>query len=47
MERRVPDTTKLRSRTGWSPHRSLSDILNEMIAEAAGELAVIPDLVTS
>jgi UDP-glucose 4-epimerase len=47
MERRVPDTTKLRSRTGWSPHRSLSDILYEMIAEAADELAVLPDLVTS
>ena len=24
MERRVPDTTKLRSHTGWFPHRSLS-----------------------
>jgi UDP-glucose 4-epimerase len=47
MERRVPDTTKLRSRTGWSPHRSLGGILDEMIAEAAGEIAVAPDLVKS
>jgi UDP-glucose 4-epimerase len=47
MERRVPDTTKLRSLTGWSPHRSLSDILAEMMAEAADELAVLRDLVTS
>jgi UDP-glucose 4-epimerase len=47
MERRVPDTTKLRSLTGWSPHRSLSDILAEMMAEAADELAVLQDLVTS
>ena len=47
MERRVPDTTKLRSRTGWFPQRSLSEILNEMIVEAAGELAVLPDLVRS
>jgi nucleoside-diphosphate-sugar epimerase len=47
MERRVPDTTKLCSRTGWSPHCSLSEILDEMIAEAAGELAVPRDLVKS
>jgi nucleoside-diphosphate-sugar epimerase len=47
MQRRVPDTTKLRSRTGWSPHHSLGEILDEMIAEAAAELAVPPDLVTS
>lgn len=47
MERRVPDTTKLRSRTGWSPHRSLDEILDETIAEAADELAVVRHLVTS
>ena len=47
MQRRVPDTAKLRSRTGWSPHRSLDGILDEMIAEAAREPAVLPDLVTS
>jgi UDP-glucose 4-epimerase len=47
MQRRVPDTAKLRSRTGWSPNRSLDGILDEMITEAARELAVLPDLVTS
>jgi UDP-glucose 4-epimerase len=47
MQRRVPDTTKLRSRTGWSPRHPLGAILDEMIAEAAAELAVLPDLVTS
>ena len=47
MERRVPDTTKLRSHTGWAPRRSLDEILREMIAEASGELGEIPDLVTS
>jgi UDP-glucose 4-epimerase len=39
MERRVPDCTKLQSLTGWSPHRSLIDILREMIAEARAEIA--------
>jgi UDP-glucose 4-epimerase len=47
MERRVPDTGKLRSRTGWSPHRSLDEILAEMIAEAVGEMAALPELVRS
>ena len=31
MDRRVPDTAKLRSRTGWQPHHSLDDILQEMM----------------
>jgi UDP-glucose 4-epimerase len=39
MARRVPDTTKLEELTGWSPARTLDDILAEMIAEAADELA--------
>ena len=47
MERRVPDTTKLRSRTGWSPRHSLDDILRDMIADAVDELREVPDLVTS
>jgi UDP-glucose 4-epimerase len=34
MRRRVPDTTKLHSLTGWSPVRRLDDILDETIAEA-------------
>ena len=51
MQRRVPDTSKLRSRTGWSPHRRLGEILDEMIAEAArrtghasgpGDLVIVP-----
>ncbi|MFC0863442.1 NAD-dependent epimerase/dehydratase family protein [Sphaerimonospora cavernae] len=39
MERRVPDTTKLRELTGWAPRRTLDDILVESIAEARAELA--------
>lgn len=39
MERRVPDTTKLRELTGWAPRRTLDDILAETIAEARAELA--------
>jgi UDP-glucose 4-epimerase len=39
MERRVPDCAKLRSLTGWSPHRSLMDILRETVAEARAEIA--------
>jgi UDP-glucose 4-epimerase len=47
MERRVPDTTKLRSRTGWAVQHSLGDILEEMIAEAASETTKVPGLVCS
>jgi len=32
MERRVPDITRIRRLTGWSPTRSLDDILNDVIA---------------
>ena len=32
MERRVPDITRVRRLTGWSPTRSLDDILNDVIA---------------
>jgi UDP-glucose 4-epimerase len=39
MRRRVPDTTKLRSLTGWGPRRRLDDILDETIAEAVRERA--------
>ena len=39
MQRRVPDTTKVRSWTGWEPTRSLADILHETIAEARAALA--------
>lgn len=37
MLRRVPDTTKLRELTGWTPARSLDDILSDTIAEASTE----------
>lgn len=39
MQRRVPDTTKLRTLTGWVPTRRLDDILRDTIADAAAELA--------
>jgi UDP-glucose 4-epimerase len=32
MERRVPDITRIRRLTGWSPTRSLDDILTDVIA---------------
>ncbi|MHB8246172.1 MAG: NAD-dependent epimerase/dehydratase family protein [Acidimicrobiales bacterium] len=34
MERRVPDTSKLRALTGWEPIRTLDDILDDAIADA-------------
>ncbi len=44
MRRRVPDTTKVETLTGWRVQRTLDDILNEAIAEARAEqaAAVIP-----
>lgn len=39
MQRRVPDTTKVRDLTGWQPTRTLDDILAETIAEAEAEQA--------
>ncbi len=47
MERRVPDTAKLRSRTGWAVRHSLDEVLEEMITEALGEIAESPGLVRS
>lgn len=38
MERRVPDTTKLRLLTGWRPRHSLTDILRDAIADAGAAL---------
>jgi UDP-glucose 4-epimerase len=32
MERRVPDTTRIRTLTGWEPSRTLDDILDDVIA---------------
>ena len=31
MQRRVPDTTKLRNKTGWKPSKTLDDILKDVI----------------
>jgi UDP-glucose 4-epimerase len=39
MQRRVPDTTKLRDLTGWSPSRTLDDILRDSIAETRLQLS--------
>ncbi|HEY6275005.1 MAG TPA: NAD-dependent epimerase/dehydratase family protein [Streptosporangiaceae bacterium] len=38
MERRVPDTTKLRSLVGWSPRYSLDDILRDTIADTSARM---------
>jgi UDP-glucose 4-epimerase len=46
MRRRVPDTAKLRALTGWTPRRSLADVLDDTIAEARGELALTAGLVS-
>jgi UDP-glucose 4-epimerase len=37
MDRRVPDTGKLRALIGWAPRYTLHDILRETIAEARAE----------
>jgi len=39
MERRVPDTGRLRALTGWTPRRDLADVLDETISEAELALA--------
>ena len=39
MQRRVPDTTKVRTLTGWKPTRTLDDVLTQTIAEAEAERA--------
>lgn len=40
MARRVPDTSKLRSLTGWTPTRVLDQILDDVIAQESLTLAV-------
>ncbi|MFC7305789.1 NAD-dependent epimerase/dehydratase family protein [Streptomyces monticola] len=42
IERRLPDTTRLRELTGWAPRRGLDDILDASIAEARAEQAALP-----
>ena len=39
MQRRLPDTSKVRALTGWRPSLTLSDVLDETIAEARAEQA--------
>ncbi|WP_307680201.1 NAD(P)-dependent oxidoreductase [Streptomyces sp. V4I2] len=39
MQRRVPDTTKLRALTGWQPKHDLTDVLTDAIADARGEVS--------
>jgi UDP-glucose 4-epimerase len=46
MQRRVPETSKLRALTGWAPKYTLADILADAIAEARREAAPRPDLVS-
>jgi UDP-glucose 4-epimerase len=43
MRRRVPDTTKLRTLTGWKPLRSLDQILDDTIEEARRSLTPTSD----
>lgn len=42
MRRRVPDTTRLQTLTGWSPTRLLSAILTEIIADARSDAQLMP-----
>ncbi|MFD8564445.1 NAD-dependent epimerase/dehydratase family protein [Streptosporangium canum] len=39
MARRVPDTTKIRELTGWTPRRTLDEILADVVREARADLA--------
>ncbi|MBB6351297.1 NAD-dependent epimerase/dehydratase family protein [Nonomuraea muscovyensis] len=39
MTRRVPDTTKLRELTGWTPRRTLDEILTEVVRKVREDLA--------
>jgi UDP-glucose 4-epimerase len=36
MQRRIPDTTKIRERIGWQPTRSLDQILSDVVEEHRG-----------
>ncbi|TQK50655.1 UDP-glucose 4-epimerase [Streptomyces sp. SLBN-118] len=38
MERRVPDTTKLRNFTGWKPQRNLEDVLDDAVEDARSDV---------
>ncbi|MDH2424138.1 NAD-dependent epimerase/dehydratase family protein [Sphaerisporangium sp. TRM90804] len=45
MTRRIPDTTRIRTLTGWAPTRTLHDILIETVADAERETAPAGSLV--
>ena len=47
MQRRVPDTTKLRDLTGWVPSHSLDDVLTDAIAQARHDLDLHPEPVSA
>jgi UDP-glucose 4-epimerase len=40
MRRRLPDISKIKSLTGWEPHRTLDDIIGEVIAEMRSKQAL-------
>jgi UDP-glucose 4-epimerase len=40
MERRVPDTTRIRSLTGWEPTRSLREAIADVIAYERRHMAI-------
>jgi UDP-glucose 4-epimerase len=42
MQRRVPDTAKLRRLLDWAPTRTLNETLDEMLAEADMNVAPVP-----
>lgn len=42
MARRVPDTGKIHSLTGWGPTRRLNDILDDVVAEVRAEATLRP-----
>lgn len=42
MERRLPDTMKLRALTGWRPRRTLTDVIADAIAEAREQRSTVP-----
>jgi UDP-glucose 4-epimerase len=46
MQRRVPETGKLRALTGWAPRHSLDDVLSDAIAQAKRDLEKHPELVS-
>jgi UDP-glucose 4-epimerase len=40
MRAREPDIAKVAERTGWAPHRSLEEIIDDVVAERRGALAL-------